>query len=132
MLVQFGCEDGQGAADEPDGTVGMAAGPAPVHLAEPAVQHRQVGGAAFGKPLNFPGDRVKAKQARTALARRFVGEVAGHPGGFGEPARVGWQGGDQARAHAGTERCQARGGEGRGCCRGRVYPASEEPPISSA
>ena len=70
------------------------------------MQHRQVGGAAFGKPLNFPGDRVKAKQARTALARRFVGEVAGHPGGFGEPARIGWQGGDQARAHAGTQRCR--------------------------
>jgi hypothetical protein len=62
-MAEFGCEDGQGAADEPDGTVGMAAGPAPVDLAKPALQRRQVGGAAFGEPLDFPCDGVEAEEA---------------------------------------------------------------------
>ena len=80
MPVQFVCEDGQSAADEPDGAVGMAAGPTPVDLAEPAVQFRRVGCAAFGEPLDFPGDRVEAEETGTALARRLIGEVAGYPG----------------------------------------------------
>jgi hypothetical protein len=67
VLVEFGREDPQGAADQPDGTVGMSACPAPVHLAEPAAQQRQLIVPAAGQPLDLAGHGVQAEQTRTAL-----------------------------------------------------------------
>jgi hypothetical protein len=67
VLVEFGREDPQGAAHQPDGTVGMAARPAPVHLAEPAAQQRQPIVLAAGQLLDLAGHGVQAEQARTAL-----------------------------------------------------------------
>ena len=66
----------EGAADQPCHAVGKVIGAAPVNLAEPAPQGAQIGRAAFGDPLHFAGDRVRAVKARAALARRLVREVA--------------------------------------------------------
>ena len=107
MLAEFGLEDVKRAADQPDRAVGMAAGAPAVDLAEPAPQQAEIGRAAFGEPLKFAGDRVKAEEAWSALARGLVREVAHHPGGLGESAGVLGQRRDQAGAGARAENGQA-------------------------
>jgi hypothetical protein len=67
VLVEFGREDPHGAADQPDGTVGMSACPALIRLAEPAAQQRQPAGPPAGQLLDLAGHGVQAEQARTAL-----------------------------------------------------------------
>ena len=107
VLAEFGLEDVKSAADQPSRAVGMAAGAPAVDLAEPAPQHAEIGRAALGEPLKFAGDRVKAEEARSALARGLVREVAHHPGGLGQSAGVLGQRRDQAGAGARAENGQA-------------------------
>jgi hypothetical protein len=103
MLVQLTSEAVEGAADQPGGTIGMAAGAPAVDLAEPPPQQADIRGTSVGQPLEPAGDRVEAEEARAALSRRLVGEVAYHCGGLPEPAGVIGQCRNQAAADAGAE-----------------------------
>jgi hypothetical protein len=73
----------------------MSAAAAAVDLAEPPAQQARAGGAALSDAFEFASHRGQAGPARTALARRLVGQVADHPGSLGEPAGAGGQRGDQ-------------------------------------
>jgi hypothetical protein len=79
-----------------------AAAPA-VDLAEPAPQQPRVGTLAVREPLDLVGDRGQAEPARTALPGGLAGQVAHHPGGLGEPARIRGQDRDQAGAGPGAQ-----------------------------
>jgi len=103
----------------------MAAGSPAIGLPEPAPQQAEVRRAAFGYPLELPGDGVKSEDARAALARRLIREVAHYPGGLSKAAGALGQGRDQAGAGACAEWRQAGRGE-RQCCRGgRADPGAE-------
>ena len=96
VLLKLRSEQVEGAADQPGGTVGMAAGAPAVNLVETAPQRAQIRGAAAGQAFNSIGDRVQAEKARTALPGRLVSEVTRNPSGLPEPTHVGGQCRDQA------------------------------------
>ena len=128
MQVPFelACEDAHGARHERDRTVRVTAGAAVRDLGEPPAKHRVVGlPARAGELGQIAGDRGETVDARPALARALVGEVARDPRSLDDAAGATRKGDDRARAERRPEPGEIRVRERRAARVGRREPRAE-------
>ncbi len=101
-------EDGESTAHQVDGTVGVAAGTAPVHLGQPAVQSPQESGIglAAGEARHVVSDGRQAVDARPALAGALLGQVVRDASCLGDAAGVRSEDDHDAHACGGADGAQ--------------------------
>ena len=78
---------GEGAPDEPHGSVGVSAGPAPHDLPRPSFELRRLTATIVGEQREPTRHRLEPVHAWAALAGRLGGQVRGYPRGFAQRTR---------------------------------------------
>ena len=108
-------EDGEGAAHQADGAVGVSAGAPTVHLAESALQprHETRIGLSAGEKSKVVGNSGKPEDAWPALTGALTGEVAGDTRRLGHSTGVLSEDGDDPDAGGGTDGAERYGRIGR-------------------
>jgi hypothetical protein len=95
----------EGATHDSDCAIGVSAGAAPVYLVEPVVQAVREWAIhlAAGEESHVGGDGGQTEDARSALTGALIGQVAGDPRRFGNPAGRRTQDDDDADPRCGTD-----------------------------